>query len=53
MSYRTEIEALILELREQSNALVDNAEREKKHRQAEILDFLINHTKDAIGALDA
>ena len=53
MSYRKEIEELILELREQAVTLVDDAAREKKHRQAEVLDFLIHHTKDAIGALDA
>ena len=53
MSYRKELEELVIELRNQSNDLVDEEAREKKRRQAEVLDFLINHTQDAIGALDA
>jgi hypothetical protein len=56
MSYRQELQDLITELREQANGtngLIDDAAREKRRRQAEVLDFLINHTQDALAALDA
>lgn len=53
MSYRQELQELVNELREKSNKADDPDTREKYRRQAEVLDFLINHPQDAIGALDA
>ena len=66
MSYRKEIEDLILRLRNRELAIRIDAtppnlefggERitwpDQFNRWAEVLDFLINHTKDAIANLDA
>ncbi len=54
MSYRKELEELIVELRNKSNAARWSAKsRERARRQAEIIDFLINHPQDAIANLDA
>lgn len=44
MSYRKEMEELILELRtEAADSLESEDYREKKQRQAEVLDFILNH----------
>jgi hypothetical protein len=51
MSYKDEMEALIIELRELSNKAKSDKRRELKHRQAEVLDFLIHHPDDALGIL--
>lgn len=55
MSYRQELQVLVDELREKSRAIAPASaeDREKWWRQAEVLDFLINHPQDAMGALDA
>lgn len=53
MSYRQELQVLVNELRQKSTKAKSEKTREKYRRQAEILDFLINHPQDAIGALDA
>lgn len=53
MSYRQVIEELIVELRNHSSELIDDAARQKRRQQADVLDFLLTHTEDAIAALDA
>lgn len=53
MSYRQELQELVNELRQKASNTDDMDAREKLLRQAEVLDFLINHPQDAIGALDA
>ncbi len=61
MSYRQELEELVQQLRDEADSLAGVEDPpatlalwcEKRRRQAEVLDFLVNHTKDAIGALDA
>ena len=52
MSYRTEMEALILELHRLADAAPDTDLREKYRRQAEVLDFLVHHPKDALANLE-
>jgi len=51
MSYRKEMQELVNELREMSNDSKTDEDREKRRRQAEMLDFLINHPKHALANL--
>lgn len=54
MSYRKELEELIVELRNKSNQFWRRQEaRDKAHRQSEIIDFLITHPEEAIKNLDS
>lgn len=51
MSYKTELQALIFELETLARQAADEPVRELARRRAEIIDFLINHPKDALAAL--
>jgi len=53
MSYRQELQTLINELHEAARVATDEETRERNRRRAEIIDFLINHPKDALQNLDA
>lgn len=51
MSYKQEMQNFILELHEIARTAKSEQARELAHRRAEIIDFLINHPKDALAAL--
>lgn len=53
MSYRKEMQELILEMQNNSRKAKTEETREKWRRRAEVLDFIINHPDEAKSALDA
>ncbi len=53
VSYKKELQALIFELENVSRQAEDEEVRELARRRAEIIDFLINHPKDALAVLES
>jgi len=51
MSYRKEMQVLIEELRRWETKATNPKTKEKRRRQAEVLDFIINHPQDALANL--
>ncbi len=52
MSYKQEMQNFILELHENARTAKSEQARELARRRAEIIDFLINHPKDALAVLE-